>query len=270
MIYLRARYYSPAVQRFISQDLIKDGLNWYVYCGNNPNYYIDPTGLSSRVNLQSISDQFSSGLLTDEQVTEKLLEANGGNVYLAFHEIAQVHIARQLKNSLGANDVVLEYPISYYVEMRGGTVKRNMEADIVSGGAVWEVKPLGTSGEEQLEKYMAYGNLTRGTPLCTIVDIPILDDIKMKIEFPNSGDAKYSFYTLEDEPEGSQVAYLPPVVVKRKIDLRRNEQNWNSFKNKTSVLVNEALDTVEPYAAPIISFVFSAAMCYFTGIWVPA
>ena len=32
-IYLRARYYNPAIGRFINEDPIRDGLNWYVYCG---------------------------------------------------------------------------------------------------------------------------------------------------------------------------------------------------------------------------------------------
>ena len=44
-IYLRARYYSPEIQRFISEDPIKDGINWYAYCGNNPIVFIDYTGL---------------------------------------------------------------------------------------------------------------------------------------------------------------------------------------------------------------------------------
>ena len=34
----------PGVGRFISSDPMKDGLNWYVYCRNNPLKYIDPTG----------------------------------------------------------------------------------------------------------------------------------------------------------------------------------------------------------------------------------
>ena len=45
-IYLRARYYDPAIGRFISLDPAKDGLNWYVYCGNNPINFWDPTGLA--------------------------------------------------------------------------------------------------------------------------------------------------------------------------------------------------------------------------------
>ena len=43
-IYLRNRYYDPATGRFISEDPVRDGYNWYVYCKNNPIRYIDPTG----------------------------------------------------------------------------------------------------------------------------------------------------------------------------------------------------------------------------------
>ena len=43
-IYLRARYYSPDLQRFISEDPIRDGNNWYAYCANMPINYIDFTG----------------------------------------------------------------------------------------------------------------------------------------------------------------------------------------------------------------------------------
>ena len=43
-IYLRARYYDVRDGRFISEDPAKDGLNWYVYCGNNPVNFVDPSG----------------------------------------------------------------------------------------------------------------------------------------------------------------------------------------------------------------------------------
>ena len=35
-IYLRNRYYNSATGRFITEDPAQDGLNWYVYAGNNP------------------------------------------------------------------------------------------------------------------------------------------------------------------------------------------------------------------------------------------
>ena len=44
-VYLRARYYSPDIGRFVSEDPIKDGNNWYVYCGNNPLCFLDSTGM---------------------------------------------------------------------------------------------------------------------------------------------------------------------------------------------------------------------------------
>lgn len=42
---LGARYYDPNIGRFITQDPIRDGLNWYAYCGNNPVMKVDLTGM---------------------------------------------------------------------------------------------------------------------------------------------------------------------------------------------------------------------------------
>lgn len=44
LYYFNARYYDPAIGRFITEDPAKNGSNWYVYCGNNPLKYVDPTG----------------------------------------------------------------------------------------------------------------------------------------------------------------------------------------------------------------------------------
>ncbi len=44
LIYMRARYYEPETGRFVSQDVAKDWLNWYVYAGNQPNNNIDANG----------------------------------------------------------------------------------------------------------------------------------------------------------------------------------------------------------------------------------
>ena len=45
LIYLRARMYDPGTGRFINEDPIRDGLNWYVYCAGNPVMFVDPWGL---------------------------------------------------------------------------------------------------------------------------------------------------------------------------------------------------------------------------------
>ncbi len=40
-----ARYYDPLVGRFISEDPACNGINWYVYCNNNPINTTDSTGM---------------------------------------------------------------------------------------------------------------------------------------------------------------------------------------------------------------------------------
>ena len=42
---LGARFYWPELGRFVQQDPIGDGMNWYPYAGNNPVVWVDPEGL---------------------------------------------------------------------------------------------------------------------------------------------------------------------------------------------------------------------------------
>ena len=45
LYYYRARYYDPLTGRFLSEDPIRSGINYYVYAGNNPINANDPSGL---------------------------------------------------------------------------------------------------------------------------------------------------------------------------------------------------------------------------------
>ncbi|HUU19593.1 MAG TPA: RHS repeat-associated core domain-containing protein [Sedimentisphaerales bacterium] len=49
LYYYRARYYNPHIGRFMQTDPVGygDGINWYLYCGNNPLAFVDPTGLGA-------------------------------------------------------------------------------------------------------------------------------------------------------------------------------------------------------------------------------
>ena len=44
LYYYRARYYDSLTGRFLSEDPIMSGINWYTYCGNNPVNCRDPYG----------------------------------------------------------------------------------------------------------------------------------------------------------------------------------------------------------------------------------
>ena len=58
-IYLRNRYYAPDIGRFITEDPVKDGLNWYGYCGGNPVNYVDPNGLDAIIITNANGARFS-------------------------------------------------------------------------------------------------------------------------------------------------------------------------------------------------------------------
>jgi RHS repeat-associated protein len=47
LYFYRARYYSPTLGRFISEDPAEDGLNFYAYADSDPIDFSDPSGLSA-------------------------------------------------------------------------------------------------------------------------------------------------------------------------------------------------------------------------------
>ncbi|MCX8131620.1 MAG: RHS repeat-associated core domain-containing protein, partial [Clostridia bacterium] len=59
-IYLRARYYNPGIGRFIPEDPIGAGLNWYTYSNNNPIMFIDPFGLEAIIISGNHNDNYAA------------------------------------------------------------------------------------------------------------------------------------------------------------------------------------------------------------------
>jgi len=45
LTFFNARWYSSELGRFITEDPIRDGVNWFIFCNNNPLRYVDPSGL---------------------------------------------------------------------------------------------------------------------------------------------------------------------------------------------------------------------------------
>ena len=69
LIYLRARMYDPSTGRFINEDPIRDGLNWYVYCENNPVMFVDPWGLAVTMwDKQNLSKEDLKKIRENDQI----------------------------------------------------------------------------------------------------------------------------------------------------------------------------------------------------------
>ena len=59
--YLRNRYYDPKKGRFITEDPIRDGTNWYTYCAGNPIVFVDPSGNWVVLALEYVQGQLVAG-----------------------------------------------------------------------------------------------------------------------------------------------------------------------------------------------------------------
>ena len=81
--YAQARYYKPVSGRFLAQDTVCDGLNYYLYCYANPLRFVDRNGLWGTVLHQSITETAALYLRSDhgldtltDQVIQQLVDYN--------------------------------------------------------------------------------------------------------------------------------------------------------------------------------------------------
>jgi hypothetical protein len=115
------------VGRFISEDTYEGDindpltLNLYTYVHNNPLRYTDPSGNMAVPLLRIISNWYNKSQINKKQASTLALISNGFGIYTAFHEIAQLNIAKRL-HSRGLKSI-LEYRIP----------NTKLEVDVVSG-----------------------------------------------------------------------------------------------------------------------------------------
>ena len=193
MYYLQSRYYNAGVGRFVNGDEILFlgtnrtllSYNLFSYCQNNGVMHIDASGFMTVSMLRMLSTIFNYNIISESTAALSVLALNGFGIYTAFHEIAQLNIAKKLKNK-GFRNINLEYRIG----SKG-------EADIVATKGkkyVWEVKPLGGNPNSQLSKYTNRTGYSRGYNIGTIRNIKIVGKLTMTITFNSSGGAFYAFY----------------------------------------------------------------------------
>ncbi len=69
LYYFNARYYDATIGRFINVDPVQDGTNWYVYCGNNPLCFTDPTGL-----VQNSIQKLATDIISKNETLQKIIK----------------------------------------------------------------------------------------------------------------------------------------------------------------------------------------------------
>ncbi len=77
LVYMRARYYDPAVGRFISEDKRGDGNNWFAYCNNDPVNKADANGNVSNSLVTIFTEMMAAcGINIDGYQQRLLLDAS--------------------------------------------------------------------------------------------------------------------------------------------------------------------------------------------------
>ena len=78
------RFYDANDKRFTAEDPVKDGANWYSYCGGNPVGFVDPLGLVPTYIYVSSNDGTRNQRITDYYAGSKGLMANLNQIINAY------------------------------------------------------------------------------------------------------------------------------------------------------------------------------------------
>ena len=97
-IYLRARYYTPNIGRFINEDPIQSGLNWYSYCAGNPILYKDPSGL--KITCEEENSKTIIELLRELSGNSLDLKYQDGEIIIVKSYDTKNHVGQKLVSDL--------------------------------------------------------------------------------------------------------------------------------------------------------------------------
>ncbi len=141
LIYLRNRYYDPQTGRFITEDPAKDGTNWYVYCGNNPVMFVDPSGLDSYIIYEkgAMSGDRQHYFVDEANIRKKQLE-EGWKTNVQMYGVSS---AKEFEN-------IWNYRVGY--DLQGNDVPIE-EIVIIAHGTIEGKKKNGTA-----QSYFYFGN----------------------------------------------------------------------------------------------------------------
>ncbi|HEX3044270.1 MAG TPA: polymorphic toxin-type HINT domain-containing protein [Bacillota bacterium] len=215
LYYFGARYYDAETGRFISEDPAKEGLNWYVYCANNPLKFADPTGLAKKSQTDNVLDWVQTGLDVAGLVPGFGEIADGANALISLARGDYVGAALSAAAMIpigGQGATATKFALKYGDEVvAGGKQLIKHEDDLVRSG-----------------KKVA-DNLSGG--ICFTADTPILTKLGYKlIKNIQVNDEVYS-----ENPETGEKG-LKKVV--------------RTFVNETSALIHIFISGTEIKATP--------------------
>ena len=151
LYYFNARYYDPAIGRFISVDPAQDGINWYVYCNNNPLSFTDPTGLETE-SLEQLARLAASGTA--------LLETVVGVVLILIPEPGTTALGIVMVTHGGAN-VVSSTASNVTYEVTNGEIELSTSAIGLATQAISYniIRSNGESGDVSKDKAAIFGSV---------------------------------------------------------------------------------------------------------------
>ena len=116
LIYLRNRYYDSTSGRFITEDPIKSGLNWYSYASNNPVMKVDPLGLEDAMLSYIISKNGGSVVWDPETRSATVTMSNFDPVVVSTQgEVGENIISGRIANDrliINSDDLVSKFGLT--------------------------------------------------------------------------------------------------------------------------------------------------------------
>jgi RHS repeat-associated protein len=128
LYYFNARWYDPGTGRFITEDPIRYGANWYGYANNNPLMFVDPTGLYGTNAGYSGYDpttgtgvdngwDYNGGNPSNPEINTPINISNEEILDIKFEEW-NLNLANDLNTALAEQDAILDLirqidPIAY-------------------------------------------------------------------------------------------------------------------------------------------------------------
>lgn len=199
MYYLNSRYYDPEIGRFINADSIENlqytimndnySKNLYMYSFNNPINKYDPSGNMAVGVLNGLKFLYSDlKLVPDYAISTPCLVFNANNLYIGFHETAQLVAAKTLSKHGYRTELEYKYK-------EGATSKIDILA-YKGRNYIYEVKPVTCSYATAYKQILGYKNATGfafGSTFPT-QKIDFLPKIEMEVKYESNGIVRYTFY----------------------------------------------------------------------------